>query len=75
MMAVTMAVAVLSFWGLSVGEEGDFGRILSPQGQNIAPQVQFNGVAHRRDLADLHPGLRGESHIQKAPPQGPLPSN
>ena len=37
MMAVTMAVAVLSFWGLSVGEEGDFGRILSPAGSKHSP--------------------------------------
>ena len=39
--------------------------ILQSQGQLVAPQFQFDGVAHGGNLAQGHQRARGEAHVQK----------
>ena len=39
--------------------------ILQAQGQLVAPQLQFDGVAHGGNLAQGHQRARGEAHVQK----------
>ena len=43
----------------------DFRRVVQPQRQLIAAQLDLDGVAHRRDLAQGDLGAGGQAHVQQ----------
>ena len=49
----------------------DLGRVVQPQGQFIAAQFHFNGVAHGGHLAQRHFGAGGQPHVQQVVAQFP----